>query len=70
VLLSRGPDAVLSRGETLDMVLDRDLTFAATDLENIGANAQRRMMSDGPGPAPSQKDQRQGLPIPGRRLPL
>jgi hypothetical protein len=70
VLLSRGPDAVLSRGETLDMVLDRELNFAAAELDNSGVNAQRRMMSDGPGPAPSQKDQRQGLPIPGRRLPL
>jgi type IV secretion system protein VirB10 len=70
VLLSRGPDAVLSRGETLDMVLDRDLLYSSGELENVSAGAQRRMMSDGPGPAPSQKDQRQGLPIPGRRLPL
>jgi type IV secretion system protein VirB10 len=68
VLLSRGPDAVLARGETLDMVLDRDLMFSNTELENISTQ-RSRSMSDGPGPLPSQKEQRQGLPIPGR-LPL
>ncbi|HET8548055.1 MAG TPA: hypothetical protein VFL57_08625 [Bryobacteraceae bacterium] len=70
VLLSRGPDAVLSRGETLDMVLDRDLLFSAGELENISTGGPRRMMSDGPGPGPGPKEQRQGLPMPGRRLPL
>ena len=70
VLLSRGPDAVLARGETLDMVLDRDLTFTTGDLDNINTMQRSRSLSDGPGPLPSQKDQRQGLPIPGRRLPL
>src|SRR5207247_3698454 len=32
VLLSRGPDAVLARGSTLEMVLARPLRFNATDL--------------------------------------
>jgi type IV secretion system protein VirB10 len=68
VLLTRGPDAMLTRGETLDMVLDRDLRYTGADLENINTGGQRRSMSDGPGPLP--KEERQGLPIPGRRLPL
>jgi type IV secretion system protein VirB10 len=32
VLLSRGPDAVLPRGTTLEMVLDRDLRYTDNDL--------------------------------------
>src|SRR5215831_17637795 len=35
VLLSRGPDAVLTRGSTLEMVLDRPISFEDTDL-NFG----------------------------------
>ncbi len=33
VLLSRGPDAVLSRGTTMEMVLDRPLTFEPGELD-------------------------------------
>lgn len=32
VLLTRGPDAVLERGSTVDMVLDRELSFSPADL--------------------------------------
>lgn len=32
VLLSRGPDAVLHRGATVEMILDRDLSFRAEEL--------------------------------------
>jgi hypothetical protein len=35
VLATRGPDAILPRGSTVDMVLDRPLTFTETDL-NFG----------------------------------
>jgi type IV secretion system protein VirB10 len=35
VLLSRGPDAVLEKGTTLEMVLDRPVTFTETEL-NFG----------------------------------
>jgi len=35
VLLSRGPDAVLAKGSTIEMVLDRPLGFSANDL-NFG----------------------------------
>jgi len=33
VLLTRGPDATLLRGSTVEMVLDRALTFSAADLD-------------------------------------
>ncbi len=32
VLASRGPDAVLARGSTVDMVLDRDVNYTAAEL--------------------------------------
>lgn len=55
VLISRGPDAVLAKGTTLEMVLDRPLTFDESELEfGVGAS-RRRSASDGPGPLPSRK---------------
>jgi type IV secretion system protein VirB10 len=36
VLLTRGPDAVLAKGSTVEMVLDRKLSFSESDL-NFGA---------------------------------
>lgn len=67
VLLSRGPDAVLAKGTTLEMVLDRALTYEASELEFVQP-AYRHSASDGPGPPPSKKEQ--GFPYPGRRVPL
>ena len=58
VLISRGPDAVLAKGTTLEMVLDRTLTFDDHDLAGI-STVPARSFSDGPGP-PS-RDKRQGV---------
>jgi hypothetical protein len=66
VLLTRGPDAVLAKGTTLEMVLDRPLTFEDTELE-FGNQNYRRSSSDGQGPLPSKKQQ---SGYPGRRWPL
>lgn len=66
VLLSRGPDAVLARGTTIEMVLDRPLEFQEAELD-FGGIPPRRPSADSGGPLPSQKHQ--PLPIPGRRLP-
>ncbi len=66
VLLSRGPDAVLAKGTTLEMVLDRALTFDETELE-FGGQGYRRS-SDGSGPLPSRKSN--SSTYPGRRWPL
>ena len=56
VLLSRGPEAVLAKGTTMEMVLDRELHFTASELD-FANSMPRPHSSDGPGPAPSQKNQ-------------
>ncbi len=55
VLLSRGPDAVLAKGTTLEMVLDRPLTFEDAELD-FGSQMPRRSYSDGPGPMPGKRN--------------
>lgn len=54
VLLTRGPDAVLAKGTTVEMVLDRELVYAEHELDFSRVPPQARV-SDGPGPAPSVK---------------
>jgi hypothetical protein len=65
VLLTRGPDAVLAKGSTIEMVLDRPLHFEDSEL-NFNGNASSRY-SDGSGPLPSQKS---GTSLPRRRFPF
>lgn len=70
VMLSRGPDAILMRGSTVEMILDRPLTFSENELDFGGASG-RRPLAESPSPQPAKKQQ--GLPAPGRglgRLPL
>ena len=69
VLLSRGPEAVLAKGTTLEMVLDRDLAFNDDETAGATASNNRRIIGEGAGPLPSRKQQ-QSVPMPGRRLPL
>ena len=66
VLLSRGPEATLTKGTTLEMVLDRQLIFA--DAEIPAGPLPSRTMSDGSGPLQGTKQK--NLPIPGGRLPM
>ncbi len=47
VLLTRGPDAILERGTTIEMVLDRPLVFKGDEV-NFG-NYQSRPLTSGPG---------------------
>jgi hypothetical protein len=54
VLLSRGPDAVLAKGSTIEMITDRPLYFQEKEL-TFGL-VQPGHFSDGPGPEPSKKD--------------
>jgi type IV secretion system protein VirB10 len=56
VFVTRGPDAVLAKGTTLDMVLDRPLTFTAEEL-NFSTPTPHRPASSGDGPLPSRKTQ-------------
>lgn len=64
VLLTRGPDAVLAKGTTLEMVLDRPLLFDEGELDH---GMMQRTPTDG-GPLPGKKQER--VPMPGRRLPM
>jgi hypothetical protein len=56
VLLTRGPDAILAKGTTMEMVLDRPLEFTLTEIDFRNA-MPRANSSDGPGPLPSRKAQ-------------
>lgn len=67
VLLTRGPEAVLAKGSTVEMILDRPLRFEESEL-NFGA-LQPAHFSDGGGPLPSRKSSSSG-PLPRRRFPF
>ena len=54
VLFTRGPEAVLAKGTTLEMVLDRAVNFTEVDLDFSNVPPRRSSSSDG-GPLPSQK---------------
>lgn len=60
VLMTRGPDATLSKGSTVEMVLDRPVSFTDSELDFSNA-APRAPMSDG-GSAPSQQQKKSNLP--------
>jgi hypothetical protein len=64
VMVSRGPEAILAKGTTMDMVLDRQLLFVSSEVD-FGNSMQRPRSSDGPGPMPSRKSQANT-----RRFPL
>jgi hypothetical protein len=68
VLASRGPEAVLARGSTLEMVLDRTMSFdeAELDFSGPGLGNSRRILTT---PAVAPSTQRQGIPLPGRGIP-
>jgi hypothetical protein len=68
VLFSRGPDAVLAKGSSVEMVLDRPLAFSETELDFSNAPQQRRASESGGGPAPSQQKGGLGTGFPGRRF--
>lgn len=54
VLLTRGPEATLTKGSTVEMVLDRPLTFTNTDLDFSSA-PPHAPLSDGGPQQPAQK---------------
>ncbi len=65
VLASRGPDAILARGSTVEMVIDRPLSFTQEDLE-FGQSPQKRTVDGSDGPV--QQKNRNTSNLPGRRL--
>lgn len=62
VLMTRGPDATLSKGSTVEMVLDRPITFHASDLDFTNAPPRGAAM-DGGAP-PQNRSSRPRLPLP------
>jgi hypothetical protein len=62
VLLSRGPDAVLAKGSTIEMVLDRSISFSTEDIPAGAAPSAGRFSGGAEGPAPSVKSTRHGFP--------
>ena len=66
VMFTRGPDAVLAKGTTIEMILDRQVRFAEDELDFSNGMPRRSMANDASGPAPSKKSPS----VPGRRIPL
>ncbi len=66
VLLTRGPDVVLAKGSTVEMLLDRQLSFTEDEVEFQGSGNYRRS-GDGSGPVNNKKSNTGGF---GRRLPI
>ncbi|HLJ51393.1 MAG TPA: hypothetical protein VKU01_35545 [Bryobacteraceae bacterium] len=64
VLLSRGPEATLDKGSSMEMVLDRNLQFDSKELEGM-STTNRPALNSGPGPQSNKKSQ-----VTGRRWPL
>ena len=67
VLLSRGPDVVLSRGTTLEMVMDRPISYSATDLDFTGVPPRAPQIR---APASQTNSGQNSIPMPGRRFPF
>jgi hypothetical protein len=65
VLVTRGPDAVLSKGTTVEMVLDRSISFSESDLNFGGYQPPRTIVS----PAPAPGNNKGGMATPARRFP-
>ena len=65
VLLSRGPDAVLAKGSTLEMVTDRPISYTENEV-NFGGYQPPRAGVAGT-PDPNGADHKSTLPLPRRR---
>jgi type IV secretion system protein VirB10 len=63
VLVSRGPDAVLARGSTLEMVLDRQIGFTESELNFGNYQAPRAAIVT----TPDASDPHSTVPLPRRR---
>jgi hypothetical protein len=66
VLLTRGPDAVLAKGSTVEMVLDRPLSFSPEEIPPMCPAGAGHFSDGSGGPAPSAKQNRST----GHRIPF
>jgi hypothetical protein len=62
VLLSRGPDATLTKGTTMEMVLDRPLGFSDAELD-FSHVPPRASIAEGSGPEQKQQNTRRRWPL-------
>jgi type IV secretion system protein VirB10 len=66
VLVTRGPDAVLPRGSTVEMLLDRPITYEERELDFGNYQPPRLAPATSPAPESSNKN---SVPLPGRKIP-
>lgn len=66
VLATRGPDAVLARGSTVEMVLDRPVSFTEAELDFGNYQPPHKGSASN---APPEAGKSSGLPLPRRRFP-
>jgi len=57
VMFTRGPDAVLTKGTTIEMVLDRQVRFSEDELDFSNVIPRRSAAADSGGPSPSKRNQ-------------
>jgi hypothetical protein len=69
VMLTRGPDAILAKGSTIEMILDRPLSFEASEVTFFGSFPRDEGHYSG-GPGPAQSNKAQNLQSPVRRVPF
>jgi hypothetical protein len=62
ILLTRGPEAVLAKGTTVEMILDRQVQFDEGELDFSNAIQRRSGVGEGAGPLPSHKTKSQAYP--------
>jgi type IV secretion system protein VirB10 len=67
ILATRGPDAVLAKGATVEMVLDRNLTFTESEMDFGSYQPPRAAPVQA---APGSGNKGAPAPIPLRRIPL
>ncbi|MBA3973235.1 MAG: hypothetical protein C0504_03330 [Candidatus Solibacter sp.] len=65
ILLTRGPEAMLERGSTLDMVLNHDLVLTSDDIAGAGSGAAFRPPNPGPSRQGGQNNRRIPMRTPG-----
>jgi hypothetical protein len=62
ILVTRGPEAVLAKGTTVEMILDRQVQFEESELDFSNAIPRRPSSADNSGPLPSHRGQSHAYP--------
>ena len=62
ILVTRGPEAILAKGTTVEMILDRQVQFEESELDFSNSLPRRLNSNDSSGPLPSRKSQSRAYP--------